>query len=149
MFRQFVFSVIVDMVEFIFTSMLFFSVYSICFSSLFPLFLASIGLTDFFNYSIYLHHWLTRFVPDLFVVTLGFTLCILNRKWKWKWKWSHIWLFVTPWAVAHQAPPSMGFPRQGYWSGLLFPSPGDLPDPGIEPMSPTLQADKGRWRQTL
>ena len=48
MFRQFVFSAIVDMVEFMFTSMLFFSVYSICFSSLFPLFLASIGLTDFF-----------------------------------------------------------------------------------------------------
>ena len=42
---------------------------------------------------------------------------------------------------AHQAPPSMGFSRQGYWSGLPFPSPGDLPDPGIEPGSPTLQAD--------
>ena len=46
-----------------------------------------------------------------------------------------------PWAVAHQAPPSMGFSRQEYWSGLPFPSPGDLPDPGIEPRSPTLQAD--------
>ena len=43
--------------------------------------------------------------------------------------------------VAHQAPPSMGFCRQKYWSGLPFPSPGDLPDPGIEPMSPALQAD--------
>ena len=41
----------------------------------------------------------------------------------------------------HQAPLSMGFPRQGYWSGLLFPSPGDLPNPGTEPMSPSLQAD--------
>ena len=41
----------------------------------------------------------------------------------------------TPWTVAHQAPLSMGFPRQEYWSGLPFPSPGDLPDPGIEPMS--------------
>ena len=40
--------------------------------------------------------------------------------------------FATPWTVAHQAPPSMGFPRQGYWSVLPFPSPGDLPDPGIE-----------------
>ena len=48
---------------------------------------------------------------------------------------------VTPWIVAHRAPLSMGFPRQEYWSGLLFPSPGDLPDPGIEPMSPALQAD--------
>ena len=50
-------------------------------------------------------------------------------------------LFVTPWAVAYQAPPSMGFSRQEYWSGLPFPSPGDLPNPGIEPQSPTFQAD--------
>ena len=50
-------------------------------------------------------------------------------------------LFATPWIVAYQAPPSMGFSRQEYWSGLPFPSPGDLPDPGIEPRSPTLQAD--------
>ena len=54
---------------------------------------------------------------------------------------SHVQLFVTPWTVAHQAPPSMGFSRQEYWSGLPFPSPGDLPDPGIESRSPTLQAD--------
>ena len=45
-----------------------------------------------------------------------------------------------PWTVAYQAPPSMGVSRQGYWSGLPFPSLGDLPDPGIEPGSPTLQA---------
>ena len=45
------------------------------------------------------------------------------------------------WSVAHQAPLSMGFYRQEYWSGLPFPSPGDLPDPGIEPRSPALQAD--------
>ena len=50
-------------------------------------------------------------------------------------------LFVTLWPVAHQAPPSMGFSRQEYWSGLPFPSPGDLPDPGSEPRSPALQAD--------
>ena len=48
---------------------------------------------------------------------------------------------ATPWIVAHQAPLSMGFSRQEYWSGLPFPSPGDLPDPAIEPQSPTLQAD--------
>ena len=54
---------------------------------------------------------------------------------------SRVRLFVTPWTVAYQAPPSMGFSRQGYWSVLSFPSPGDLPDPGIEPRSPTLQAD--------
>ena len=46
--------------------------------------------------------------------------------------------FVTSWTVAHRAPLSMGFPRQEYWSGLLFTSPGDLPDAGIEPMSPAL-----------
>ena len=54
---------------------------------------------------------------------------------------SHVRLFVTPWTVAYQAPPSMEISRQEYWSGLPFPSPGDLPDPGIEPGSPTLQAD--------
>ena len=45
---------------------------------------------------------------------------------------------MTPWTVAHQAPLSMGFSRQEYWSGLPFPSPGDLPDPGIEPRCPEL-----------
>ena len=50
-------------------------------------------------------------------------------------------LFATPWTVAYQAPLSMGFSRPECWSGLLFPSPGDLPNPGIEPGSPTLQAD--------
>ena len=54
---------------------------------------------------------------------------------------SHAQLFVTPWTAAHQAPPSMGFPRQEHWGGLPFPSPGDLPDPGIEPTSAALQAD--------
>ena len=50
-------------------------------------------------------------------------------------------LFVTPWTVAYKAPLSMGFSRQRYWSGLPFPSPADLPNPGIKPGSPTLQAD--------
>ena len=48
---------------------------------------------------------------------------------------------VTPWTIACWAPLSMGFPRQEFWSGLLFPSPGDLPDPGIEPTFPALQVD--------
>ena len=48
---------------------------------------------------------------------------------------------ATPWTVAYQALPSMGFSRQEYWSGLPFPSPGDLPNPGIEPRSPALQTD--------
>ena len=54
---------------------------------------------------------------------------------------SHVRLFVTPWTVAYQAPPSMGFSRQEYWSGLPFPSPGDLSDPGIKPGPPEFQAD--------
>ena len=54
---------------------------------------------------------------------------------------SRVRLFVTPWTAAYQAPPSMGFSRQEYWSGLPFPSPGDLPDPGIKPWSPVFQAD--------
>ena len=54
---------------------------------------------------------------------------------------SHVWLFVTPWTVARQALLSMEFSRQEYWCGLPFPFPGDLPDPGIEPRSPALQAD--------
>ena len=57
---------------------------------------------------------------------------------------SHVQLFAIPWTVAHQAPLSMGFSRQEYCSGLPCPSPGDLPDPGMEPVSfasPALQAD--------
>ena len=54
---------------------------------------------------------------------------------------SRVRLFATPWTVAYQAPPSMGFSRQECWSGLPFPFPGDLPDPRIESGSPALQAD--------
>ena len=56
---------------------------------------------------------------------------------------SRVQLFVTPWTVAYQAPPSMGFSRQEYWSGVLFPPPGDLPHPGIKPMSPVAPALAG------
>ena len=57
---------------------------------------------------------------------------------------SYVRLFAAPWTVAHQAPPSMGFSRQEYWSELPFPSPGDFPDPGIKltsSASPELQAN--------
>ena len=50
-------------------------------------------------------------------------------------------ILVTPWSIALQAPLSMGFSKQEYWSGLPFPSAGDLPNPGIAPWSPALQAD--------
>ena len=59
-------------------------------------------------------------------------MCVLSR--------SVVSNSVSPWTVAHQAPLSIGFSRQEYWSGLPFPSPEDLPDPGIEPGSPALQA---------
>ena len=58
---------------------------------------------------------------------------------------SHVRLFATPWTVACQAPPSMGFSRQEHWSGLPFPTPGDLPDPGIELVSPASPALAGRF----
>ena len=54
---------------------------------------------------------------------------------------SRVCLFVTLWTITHQAPLSMGFSRQEYWSGLPCPPPGDLPDPGIEPGPPALQED--------
>ena len=54
---------------------------------------------------------------------------------------SHVQFFVTSWTVASQSPLSMGFSRQEYWNGLPFLPPGDLPDPGIKPESPALQAD--------
>ena len=64
---------------------------------------------------------------------------------------SHVRLFAIPWSVVYQASLSMGFSRQEYWNGLPFPSPRDLPDPGIKPGSPALQADSlpseppGKW----
>ena len=57
---------------------------------------------------------------------------------------SHVRLFATSWTIDHQAPPSIGFPRQEYWSGLPLPSPGDLPDPGIKLISPARVCCVGR-----
>ena len=73
----------------------------------------------------------------------------LSKLWSWLFRFpkkerknlkslSGVWLVVTPWTVTYQAPPSMGFSSQEYWSGLPFPSPGHLPNPGIEPWSPAL-----------
>ena len=61
---------------------------------------------------------------------------------------SHVWVFVTLWTVAHQAPLSIGFSSQEYWSGLLYPFPGDLPYPGIEPTSLMFLALVGRFFTT-
>ena len=62
----------------------------------------------------------------------------IELEWKKVKSLSHVWLFATPWTVAYQVPPSMGFFRQEPWSGLPFLSPRDLPNPGIEPRSPAL-----------
>jgi len=77
-------------------------------------------------------HLLFTFSPLFYSV--GICACVLNH-------FSCIWLFATLWTVTRQAPLSMGFCRQEYWSGLPCPPPGDLPDPGLEPpplMSPAL-----------
>ena len=70
------------------------------------------------------HHGV--YLPKATATTSLVHACVLSH-------FSRVWLFVTPWTVAHQAPLSMGFPRLEYWSRLPFPSPGDLPEPGIEP----------------
>ena len=89
-----------------------------------------------------LNHWTTREVPvHLFLLSPLFQLHMFESKWK-CWSFSSVWLFVTLWTVACQASLSMGFSRQGYCSGLPFPSPGDLPDLGIEPGPSELQADR-------
>ena len=81
-----------------------------------------------------------KLILFLFLITWkGIIVILVLVPWKfWKWKCkslSRVWLFATPWIIAHQAPLSMGFSRQEHWSGLPCPSPGDLPDPGIEPVS--------------
>ena len=68
-------------------------------------------------------------------------LSILSKEFVAVWSLSHIQLFASPWNVAHQAPLSMGFSRQKYWSGLPFPPSGDFPYPGIKPTSLALQAE--------
>ena len=75
--------------------------------------------------------------PSTHLWPFPFFLCV--------WLLSHAWLCATPWTEAHQAPLSMGFFRQEYWSGLPFPPLGDLPDPGIEPAPLCLL----HWRRTL
>ena len=76
--------------------------------------------------------------------TLEWVAISSSNAWKWKVKvksLSRVRLLATPWTAAYQAPPSMGFSRQDYWSGVPFPSPGDLPNPGIKPRFPALQED--------
>ena len=83
-------------------------------------------------YLVFRHIFLT-FIPFCFI--LPYRLYVVVQQ------LSHAQHFVTPWTVAHQVPVSMGFPRQEYWSGLLFPSPVDLPDPKVEPASSAQQVN--------
>ena len=79
-------------------------------------------------------HFTESMITDAKCLAQCVCVCVLTR-------FSRVWLFVIPWTVDHQAPLSMGFSRQEYWSGLPYPPQGDLPNPGIEPaslMSPTL-----------
>ena len=87
--------------------------------------------------------WPTCLLLRVYILYSYCTVTVFCMKVKVK-SLSRVWLFATLWTAAHQAPLPIGFSRQEYWSGLPFPSPGDLPDPGIEPRSPALQADAGR-----
>ena len=89
-------------------------------------------------------------VKNMYTLDLKYKIILQNSRASYKMGYSlthnkvkmkllgYVWLFATPWTVAYRAPLSMGFSKQEYWSGLPFPSPGDLPDPGIEPGSPAL-----------
>ena len=80
------------------------------------------------------HHQLSELAQALLYLNLYIIIILISSL-------NRVQLFATPWTVAHEAPPSVEFSRQEYWSGLPFPSPGDLPGPGIEPRSPALRAD--------
>ena len=87
----------------------------------------------FFISSLTMIHFLTKIWLWLSYLSLR-----IPMKWSEVKSLSHVGLFAAPWTVAQQATPSMGFSRPEYWSGVPFPSPEDLPDPGIEPQSPAL-----------
>ena len=102
-----------------------------------------IQLSDW-NFHFHIEHWEGQvsgfFFPRMWFQTIWYLLahhlhvCVFSC-------FSCVWLFVTPWTVALQAPLSMGFSRQAYWSELLCPPPGDLPNPGIEPASPAVAGE--------
>ena len=91
-----------------------------------------INILLYYIYSV-VQSWLKQF--SMHSHTHTYVLCVL----------SHVWLFETPWTVAYQTMLSMEFSRQEHWSGLPFPTPGDLLNPGIEPVSSALQVDFYHW----
>ena len=89
----------------------------------------------------FLYHWVSCImICEIIILCVNPPFLVWKKVRKVK-SLSHVQLFVTPWTTACQAPPSMGFARQEHWSGLPFPSPGDLPDRGMDPGSPALQED--------
>ena len=102
--------------------------------------LCSLQLDFFFQWIRKIKKWIKPLVKKKIIVGVTY-LGVSISKWSEVKSLSRVQLFATPWTVAHQAPPSMGFSRQEYWSGLPSPSSGDLPNPGTEPRPPTLQAD--------
>ena len=97
-----------------------------CLSFLRRCFVFTIPYYFYFNKNLFIH----LFIQQIFTEHLTVPCAVLSR-------FSCVWLCVTPWTIAHQAPLSKGFSRQEYWSGLPFPTPGNLPDWGIEHSSPT------------
>ena len=89
---------------------------------------------------VYLSIWLFWFGEDVVIPVYSHCCCLVARL--------CLTLYVTPWTIAHQASLSMGFARQEYWSGLPFPFPGDLPDPGIEPQAPAVSCIAGEFFTT-
>ena len=87
----------------------------------------------------FLCQWISKLLNEL--INLQCLSCKLSH-------FSHVWLFATPWTVAHQAPLSKGFSRQEYWSGLPCPPPGDFPDPGIKFVSTYVSCIGGRFFTT-
>ena len=87
-------------------------------------------------------YWAFHLIWNL-VSPLTYALCLCSQL------LTHVWLFATPRTMAHEAPLSMRFPKQEHWSGLPFPSPGDLPDPGIEPASLASPSLAGRFLTTV
>ena len=88
----------------------------------------SILLQEVKLFGAFLHLLLLALAENIYLSQTCLIACMLGH-------FSRVQFFATLWTVAYQAPQSMGFPRQEYWNGLPFPSPGDLPDPEIEPMS--------------
>ena len=91
-----------------------------------------------FDKAVYCYLFYLTYMQGVYVCVC-MRMCVLSC-------FSHVQLFATLWTIAHQTPLSMGFSKQEYWNGLPFPSPGDLPSPGIEPVSPEVV---GRFLTTV